>query len=732
MEEPQMAKKLVHLNMVEDPDLASRPVSVIGVVSSTSTPYLAPSEVEAVWKDKEGDTMRVKRKISRAEKVNMELVGIHEGIKHRRLQRLLSVGKDISVYEKDYRTIYLVRVRPPVYTLEKRGEKIVDERGFEYKAYDIYITADKPITFQPSSLIQLEGTPLPNPKTQRTTLLVYNVEFPEEVQKFNEEDLRKLLNKFRDMSVKDRLNWILENFEKYSQIVGRRNLAETCLITFFTPTWVEFDEEIQRGWGNATIIGDTTTAKSETLRKMIMLLKAGMLITAETASAVGLMGTATQIEKGGWFVDWGSLVLCDRRLLAVDGAQKLSLANWCALAEAERSGVVTISKAAKNSAYARTRQIKIANPVDRTADRFTTKSLAGFLYLCQSIPTFLDKTSIARLDLVAFADQRDVKPEQINVEFKETYDPDLEFLAEALKWCWSSYAKIEFTEEAVQTLLSEATNLYNTYFSQSIPVVSIDMKWKLARLSVALAYLTLSTEDFKTVVVTKDHVDEIVNFIKEEYSKAGLDAIAREEIHEAYTMEEAKQIISGISVLANIERDTVEGVIKFIVHQGRVTRDQLKTQFILTDHHQLRPLLSSLQNEKLLQIGSRGFLPTPQLIQLYKVLTRLTMLPPAEKEGGKKIVEEEDEIQRPLPTLVVSVLSAMSKKFLSELKEKLGPYTEKEVSLTYFTELLRTYEISPSTLLELSRKGVLRTSLTEADIVAEDRECVKIRMEGRS
>jgi len=58
-----------------------------------------------------------------------------------------------------------------------------------------------------------------------------------------------------------------------------------------------------------------------------MLLKAGMLITAETASTVGLTGTATQIEKEGWFVDWGFLVLCDRKLLAIDGAHKLISAN---------------------------------------------------------------------------------------------------------------------------------------------------------------------------------------------------------------------------------------------------------------------------------------------------------------------------------------------------------------------------------------------------------------------
>ena len=57
------------------------------------------------------------------------------------------------------------------------------------------------------------------------------------------------------------------------------------------------------GWEKTAIIGDITTSKSEALRKTIQLLGGGLLIMAETASTVGLTGTATQIEREGWFVD---------------------------------------------------------------------------------------------------------------------------------------------------------------------------------------------------------------------------------------------------------------------------------------------------------------------------------------------------------------------------------------------------------------------------------------------
>jgi len=422
-------------------------------------------------------------------------------------------------------------------------------------------------------------------------------------------------------TVKKRLEWILTNFQKYSQIIGRQNLALASFLSFFSPLSVHFNKEVQKGWGNIDVCGDTTTAKSLTIRKMIQLLRAGTLITAETASAVGLTGTATQVEKQGWFVDWGFLVLCDRRLLAIDGAHKLSLKNWATLAEAERSGVVSIIKAGKGSAYARTRQIKICNAIDKEQDKYSTKSLSNFLYPCQAITTILDKTSIARLDIATFADFRDVTPEEINKEFKSDYDKDLLLLSEVLKWCWSNTAKTEFTTEATKTLLTQATKLYNLFFTESVPLASIDLKWKLARLSIALANLTLSTTDYKKVTVTKDHVMEIVNFIKKEYVKAGLNVFAKETKWEKLNQEDIEELINLIIIKTKgrLDQPRIQKILKFIAIQGRTTRDQLKTKFELADSNELRPLLAVLSTDNMIKSG-KGLYPTAKLIEAYKIL----------------------------------------------------------------------------------------------------------------
>jgi Fe2+ or Zn2+ uptake regulation protein len=617
--EPQPTM-LSHLNMVEDPSLAGKPVVVEALVSSTSVAYLCPIKVEASGIDEEGFDITTYKQIRPEDPLNLQLISVNQAVKYRLLKRFLSLSKVTNIQEKSYRTVYRIRVRPPVFTLEKRGEKIVDELGFEYKAYDIYIAAEKPIIFKPSSLIKVEGIPLSNPKNQQTTILAYKVEFPEDVLSFDVEKLKLLKKKFQTMSAKARVDWILENFELYSKIIARRNLAFAGLLTYFTPTWIKLSGVEQRGWGNTLFCGDTTTAKTETMRCLIRLLKAGMLITAETASIVGLTGTATQVQGEGWFVDWGFLVLLDRKLLAVDGAHKLSLSNWAALAEAERYGVVSIAKAAKNMAYARTRQIKIANPVDRQADKYSTRSLGSFLYPCQALQTILDKTSIARLDLAVFSDQNDVKPEQINQTLQLMPEKELFYLSEALKWCWSGKAQVEFPIEAIERIHREATELFKTFFFDEIPLCSIDMKWKLARLSAALAFLTLSTEDFEVVTVTPEHVQVVADFIREEYSKAGLNILAQTERHEALTIEDVESLLTKLgATLSNaVNTETLYEILRFFVIRGRVTRDELKAKFGLAENNQLRPLLAMLTSEGLIKV-SRGFYPEPKLIQAYKV-----------------------------------------------------------------------------------------------------------------
>jgi len=613
--------QVLHLSAIENPDLGPDPIRIVGVVSSSSLCYLVPKTILFTWLDRDGLRHEEERYIDLASPDNIKFTGVGEHLKLSSLTRIFGIPFKAAVDVVKHRAVYKLRVRPPVFTLETRDNRVVDEEGREYKPYDVYVASETPLQFQPSSRILLIGHPLPDPKSQRATLLATSVDFPDSIDRFNREALVRLYAKLASLTVRERVDWVLSNFEEYSHVVGRQNLAIAALLAFFTPTWIRFNGDTQRGWGLILIVGDTTTGKSETVRKLIKLLGAGTLITAETASAVGLTGTATQVEGGEWFTDWGFLVLNDRGLLAIDGAQKLSRSAWATLAEAERTGMVVKATAAKGSAPARTRQIKIANGVDLDKGRYSTKSISSFLYPIQAVATVLDKTSLARLDLVAISDQRTVKPEEVNQLRDGVYDPDLELLGEAVKWCWSGRAEVRFTDEAVIEILSEATRLYRAFHSPSIPVVDVNMKWKLARLSAALAYLTLSTTpEFDEVVVAREHVEEVVRLLEREYREAGLNALARGEEYDVLSVEDAAEVLQRVAASIGGSFDKAVAVLKWIPLRGGFTRSQLMEKFSLAERSELRPLLAVMQNEGLIKASGRGFTPLPRLVQLYKLL----------------------------------------------------------------------------------------------------------------
>lgn len=283
---------LSHINEIENPELSGSPVSVEAVVSSTSTSYIIPQEISAVTKEENQEPETDCKTLNIDNPVNLSLVAIQDETKLNRLKRMFQ-GKVLSINISKYRTVYLVRIRPPVSTLVKQGTKLIDDKGHEYKYLDLYIATDKPLTFQPSEHIFVTGLPLPHPRTQKTTMLAYEIVFPEKIEQFDSSKLYQLKKKLEGKTPKERLAWILDNCELYTHIVGRRNIAKAVLLCAFTPTYVSLFGEVQHGWGLVDVIGDSTVGKSETVKKVILcLLKAGMYVSAETASIVGLVGAA--------------------------------------------------------------------------------------------------------------------------------------------------------------------------------------------------------------------------------------------------------------------------------------------------------------------------------------------------------------------------------------------------------------------------------------------------------
>ena len=148
------------------------------------------------------------------------------------------------------------------------------------------------------------------------------------------------------------------------------------------------------------------------------------------------------------------------------------------------------------------------------------------------------------------------------------------------------------------------------------PLVTIDMKMKIARLSIALAFLTLSTEDFKELVVKEEHVKYIAEFIQKKYTAAGVDSLAKMEKSETLSIEEMESLKKNlVEILGNENR--MRNIVDYMLSCVKFTKADLVGKFQLKDRNELRPMLSFLQEEMMLD-SSKGFSPTKRLIEFSK------------------------------------------------------------------------------------------------------------------
>lgn len=177
-EEP--AKRLSHLNDLEDPNVAGEIVIVRAVVASGSVSYLAPRKVFV-------DIYNTAFEIPKTDPRLLKFIACSDGVKLQRLKQEFGLPSLASVRFSDHWTIYLVRVRPIVYSLTRVDEKIVDEAGREYKVFDIFIVSDKPLTLRCGASIELVGIVVPHPKNQRITLLAHEAKLLEDELRYDRE-----------------------------------------------------------------------------------------------------------------------------------------------------------------------------------------------------------------------------------------------------------------------------------------------------------------------------------------------------------------------------------------------------------------------------------------------------------------------------------------------------------------------------------------------------------------
>lgn len=298
-------------------------------------------------------------------------------------------------------------------------------------------------------------------------------------------------------------------------ILGRERLHVAMDLAWHSALHFEFEgRTIPRGWLELLVVGDTRTGKSETAIRMSNHYGLGHVIGCEGATFAGLVGGVKEVG-GSRTITWGEITLNDRRLVVLDEVSGLSQDIIGQLSDIRSRGVAQITKIETASTNARCRAIWISNARKSFGDKahYGIDVIEGLIG---------NPEDIARFDLAMSVSRSDVPSSKINSTERPVV-PHLyssELCQALVLWAWSRKSdQILWKPDAYRYVFEAADRLGSMYVEDPPLIQATNVREKIARVAVAFAMRTFSTDDSgECVVVERRHVSTAANFINKLYS----------------------------------------------------------------------------------------------------------------------------------------------------------------------------------------------------------------------
>lgn len=433
-----------------------------------------------------------------------------------------------------------------------------------------------------------------------------------------DDNTKQILDCFKATNVKEKVEE-LYNKIKYNGIAHLNyDLWLANDLTFHSCLWFKLNNKMRRGTIYTNIIGDTRVGKSEISQALVQLYKQGKFVNAKLATIDSIIGGS--VTKGNeQFIKAGVLPKNNRGLIVLEELHGLGNDYFKKVTEVKSSGKVSLQRVSGElSLECNLRLVEISNP-KASDDKVGGKSVSEFpdgIRIIQSLIS--NPEDIARNDIyVVIKKTATINPYASN-EKVEAF-PD-NYYQERIKWAWSRKpTNIIFENE--KYIWDKADKELNPIFDcDGLSLLGNEAYIKVAKMAISLAIMLSSTLDYENVFVKNEHVDFIVDWLKQLYSNDVMKVdkhVENEKLYAIYTDDD-------IENLQDIYRDWSSAV-DYLEVTNEVPQSTL-IQVSGKSQNQTAPLFTKLTCGRFIKMQGTVVVPTIKFRKAIKFINKTSVV----------------------------------------------------------------------------------------------------------
>ena len=382
-------------------------------------------------------------------------------------------------------------------------------------------------------------------------------------------------------------------------------------LVFNSPLDIVYNKTI-RGALDVFVLGDTRTGKSETSRALKDLYDFGEVVPLKTSTVASLIGgTDDKLKK----TKLGVLPRFHKELVVMEEFSGAPLDFIKTLTEIRSSSMVKIYRVAGDiQAPCKIRMITISNPI---SENNNLMSLSSFPNGVEPINELIKSPEdIARYDAFILIPRVEKLSNPFGATINEEYKIDKQDYRNKSKWIKSlTDENVKISDELGSYIFEQGLKL-NEMFESSFTLFGSETDKKIARMSCALACMLCSTNDYKHIIVTKEHVDYIVEFIKHLYD------------NQVFRLKEFADEEKSYNIVVDEDTKQLETLypknvtfINFLANTSKVNRNELQTVSGLS-RDDFTKIFNLLVSRKFIKLSRDSVSPTVKFRNTYRIMNK--------------------------------------------------------------------------------------------------------------